>query len=170
MRRHQLFAGFVLILAAAFVRHAPACGLLGAWTAERLHTLLGSYGTTLLVVALVGAAMVVAAPRVIGNIILTAGKLVRRTASTLASRALAKSRKRRLGASHQARFQNPNYRPAPTSVPPRPPLPREDGLRTGLKNLGYTAAEIASVLPRLDGAAGFQGMALQAIRLLRSPA
>jgi len=96
MRRPQLLAGFLLILAAAFVRHAADCGLFGAFTARELHMLLGGYGTTLLVIALMGAAIVVAVPRVIGSIALTAGQLALQTAITLATRALAKVRKRKL--------------------------------------------------------------------------
>jgi hypothetical protein len=170
VRRQQLLTGFLLMLAAAFVRHAPQCGLLGAWTAEGLRMLLGRDGTTLLVVALAGAAIAVAMPAVVGKILLAAGKLALRSAGTLATRAAAGVRRRRLGASNRARARQPDCRPARTSVPPRPSLPREDELRAALRNLGYTLEEVKWVLPRLDGRTSFDGTIRQALSLLQRAA
>jgi hypothetical protein len=170
MRRQRLLTGFLLLLAAAFVRHASDCGLLGDWAAHGLHTLLGSYGATLLAVTLAGTAVSVAMPRVIGQIIVATTKLAVDSTRTLATRVLAKVRKARPSTVTRVPARTRRPRPAAPTVLARVPIPREGELRGALRNLGFSQRDVERVLPQLDSGSGIEGMLRQALLLLRAAA
>lgn len=163
VRRSHPLAALLLFIGALFVRHAAECGMVGRWVAQRVSVLVGSYGAMLLAVTLAGAGVLVGVPIVIWRVL--------RLAMQTAERAFRERVK------HTARPQRTSS-PAVGSMSTPLPSPRstaaalapafEKDLRTYLHNLGYTATEIAAVIPRLEPAPDFDRVVRQSLSLLRN--
>ena len=157
VKRPRVLLGIELVLAALFLLRAHDCGFVGERAAVGLTFLFGQYGTTLVAVGLAAAGVAVGVPRktwtVLAGGISAAARLVRRVRP-------GKS------VSTGARKTTSNSDSATTTGEPlTPPVLAE--VRSSLRQLGYTGAEIEAVIPRLDRRAGFDGMVRHALHLLQ---
>lgn len=155
MKRPRVILGIELVLAALFLLRAHDCGYIGEHAAMGLTFLFGQYGTTLVAVGLAAAGVAVGVPRktwtVLAGGISAAPRLLRRA---------------RPGKSSSVRAPKATSEGVTnTAEPPTPPVLAE--VRSALRQLGYTVAEIEAVMPRLDPRAGFDGMVRHALQLLQ---
>lgn len=147
-------------MAALFLLRAHDCGFVGEHAARGLTFLFGQYGTTLVAVGLAAAGLAVGVPRkawtVVAGGIAAAPRLFRRV------------RPDKPGSVGARKTTRDSDSATTTAEPPTSPLLTE--VRGCLRQLGYTAAEIDAVMPRLDLQAGFDGMVRHALQILQKTA
>lgn len=151
MKRH--LQGLGLLVVAAFIAQAPRCGLLGLGLSKGLNFLLGAYGTSLSVLALVIAAIIVSGLGQDG---------------WHAAKWLLAHKRERTARSETARVAKPAQ--GGKVVQLRIESSKIKDVRGGLKMLGYTPAEIDTVLERVDGSKMVEEMLREALKLLRKVA
>jgi RuvA, C-terminal domain len=177
VRRSRVQIAFLLVVLAAAVFHLRDCGTVGLAAAKHLSLAIGSYGTTLLAVALFGSAVIVGTPKAIWRLLTHASIPAFRALLSGASRIFKPAIRRpdlgRRLTDHQVSF-SPRARfvaagkTVRSELPPPSFLPREHELRSALRHLGYAAREIDGVLPRLDPRKEFVEVIRDALHLLRA--
>jgi hypothetical protein len=157
VKRPRVLLGIELVLAALFLLRAHDCGFVGERAARGLTFLFGQYGTMLIAVGLAAAGVAVAVPR--------------RTWTAVAGAVAALGSRRRSSPEKSGSIQtrktaSNNDSDSATTAGQLPTPPVLADVRGCLRQLGYTAGEIESVMPRLDPKVGFDGMVRDALQLL----
>jgi hypothetical protein len=159
VKRPRVILGIELVLAALFLLRAHDCGFVGERAAMGLTFLFGQYGTTLIAVGLAAAGVAVGVPRKAWTAL--AGGI------SAAARRLRRARPGRSTSigGRKTTSKSDDDSPTTTGEPPTPPVLAE--VRSCLRQLGYTGAEIETVIPRLDTRAGLDAMVRHALQLLQ---
>lgn len=145
--------GFLLLLLALFVGQAHQCGLLGQALARGLTYLLGAYGTSLVVVALVAGGITVSGAAEMMWLFVRG--IVKR------ERVVVRSTRKQ-----------PTPIAVEVTVAPKKQMPTVErmkitDLRTALKNLGYESGEYAPVIAHADPALPLETLVRGALKELR---
>jgi hypothetical protein len=177
VRRAQLQTAFLLVVLATAVFHLRECGALGAAVAQHLALTIGTFGTTLLEVALLGSALILGTPRALTDRLSGAGVAAFRALGAGLDQGVNALTRRldpdRGSMGRRGRVADQARPPADTTTKhselARPwPAPREHELRTTLHHLGFDARQIDGVLPSLDPGKEFAAVLRDALRILRA--
>jgi RuvA, C-terminal domain len=157
--RPRPLLGSVLILGALFLENARQCGMVGRWLATGAGYLIGTHGTLLVAIGLGGAGIAIALPSWLRRVVIR----LERMAGPPPARSPAAP------ALHLLRTHaRPAAKSGTTVTREAPPEPRKlADVRSALRHLGYSAAEIATVWPRLDPRHEVTEMIRDALKLLR---
>jgi hypothetical protein len=157
--RPRPLLGASLILGALFLENARQSGIAGRWLATGAGYLIGARGTMLFAIGLGGAGIAIALPSWLRRVVIRLERM--------AGAASARS-----SAAPALRLLRTHARPAAKSATKvtrgASPEPRKlADVRSALRHLGYSAAEIATVWPRLDPRHEVTEMIRDALTLLR---
>ena len=162
VRRSQVQIAFLLAVGGLAVLHLPDCGAVGVAVAQHMTVAIGSYGTSLLAVTLIGSAVILGTPKSVWRLL---------TRTIVAAFASLTSRSTRIfrAAIRRDRARGADGGTTMASELPQPSsTPREQELRATLRHLGYRSHEIDSVLAKLDPSKEFPNVIRDAHRLLRT--
>jgi hypothetical protein len=149
-RFNRPVTGLILLFTAIFVVNARKCGLLGGvWLAKGLSLLLGTFGSSLLLFALVTCGLVMLVPWKLVAQLARRRPMIHPPVRTHSRRYV---RTPPLHSAHREDDKNWSMAFAPIEPPRQPPAHRRklDDVRGAMKSLGYKPHEYESVVAAMD--------------------